>query len=252
MLIEQNKIYNMDCLEGMKLIADKSVDMIICDLPYGVLALKWDKKLSAEQLWSEYNRIIKDNGAIVLTANMKLAIELINANKRWFRYDIIWEKNMPVGFANSNRQPLRSHELILLFYKKVPTYNPQGLIELEHKVIKIKRASNRECAYKMDTLSKPHIKTHTNYPRSVWKYSNDNNKNIHPTQKPLQLFKDLILTYSNEGDTILDNCMGSGTTAIACIETNRNFIGFELDKHYFELANERIEKALDELNMRNN
>ena len=164
----------------------------------------------------------------------------------------VWEKSLPVGFANSKRMPLRSHELILLFYKKLPTYNPQGLIECETKMVKIKRHVDKEYTYKMDTLSKPYVSTHTNYPRSVWKYSNGNNKNIHPTQKPLQLFKDLILTYSNEGETVLDNCMGSGATGIACIETKRKFIGFEMDKHYFEVANERIEKALDELNMRNN
>ncbi len=230
----------MDCLEGMVQIADKSIDMILCDLPYGITDCKWDKKINTNKLWEEYNRIIKDNGAIVLTATMKFGIELINGNFKNFRYDLIWHKKAVTGFANAKRMPLRCHELILVFYKKLPTYNPQGLKRLENPKKISRKNNNKENVYKIDTLLKPYKTEFTNYPRSVLQFAYSNNKSLHPTQKPVNMFEYLIKTYTNEGDLVLDNCMGSGTTAVACINTGRNFIGFETDERYFEIANKRI------------
>lgn len=235
----------------MEHIEDKSIDMILTDPPYGVLALEWDKKPDLEKLWSQYNRIIKDNGAVVITANIKFAIELIEVNKKNFRYDLIWQKTMPVGFANSKRMPLREHELILVFYKKLPTYNPQGLVEIKGGKVVRNNFTSKEYVYKMSSLDKPYIQKYKNYPRSILKFSNKNHKNIHPTQKPIDLFTYLILTYSNEGDLILDSYMGSGTTALACIKTKRNYIGFEMKKEYYKRANERINNYKDMEDIKN-
>lgn len=219
--------------------------MILCDLPYGTTDKnKWDTPLDLDLLWEQYNRVIKDNGAIILTAQQPFATELISSNKKMFRYEIIWEKTKPVGFFNAKRMPLRSHENILVFYKKLPTYNPT----LEDCEIKVKRPDKSGVYGSERSKSNEYIMTKTGYPRSVVKFSNVNRKQLHPTQKPLELFEWLIKLYSNEGDTILDNCMGSATTAIACMNTGRNFIGFELDKEYFDIANERIEKHLKEIN----
>lgn len=244
-ILDLNKIYNQDCIEGMKAIPNKSIDMILSDPPYGILDLKWDKKPDMKLLWEQYNRIIKDNGAIVLTATCKFAVDLINANRKYFRYDLVWNKTMPVGFANARRMPMCDHELILVFYKKLPVYNPQGIIKVENeKEIRRKMNRNRESTYGFSSLLKPYTQKYKNYPRSVLKFSNANNKNIHPTQKPLELFKYLIETYSNEGDVILDSYMGSGTTAVACLETDRSFIGFETDDRYYRLAADRIKNAM--------
>ena len=239
-MLELNTIHKTDCLIGMQDLPDKSVDMVLSDLPYGILDCKWDKPLDLTLFWGQINRIIKDNGAIVLTATMKFAIDLINSNKRYFRYDLNWSKTMSVGHANCNRMPMRSHELILLFYKKLPTYNPQGLIPTKNQKIQHKYSSDREHTYKTESLSNPYTKRFTNYPRSVLTFQNNNSKNVHPTQKPLDMFKYLIQTYSNPGDLILDTCMGSGTTAIAALETERCFVGFETDERYFELATKRV------------
>lgn len=243
--MELNKIYNIDCFEGMKKIKDNSIDMILCDLPYGVTNCKWDKIISIEELWKEYNRIIKTNGAIVLTATMKFAVDLVNANRKFFRYDLVWRKSISTGFVNAKKMPLRQHENILVFYKKLPTYNPQGLIEISPE-IHVPKQNKKEHIYNMDSMLKPYIKKHKNYPKSVLHYPNSNNKSLHPTQKPLKLFEYLILTYSNENDLILDNCMGSGTTAIACLETNRKFLGFENNEQYYNIACQRIKEWHDE------
>jgi site-specific DNA-methyltransferase (adenine-specific) len=236
-----NIIYNEDCLAGMARLPDKCIDMILCDLPYGTTDCKWDTVIPYKELWDQYNRLIKDNGAIILTATQPFATDLINSNRKYFRYDIIWEKSLAVGFANAKRMPLRAHELILVFYKHLPTYHPQGLVKLD-KPLKIKKKfnGNKENVYRMSTLQKEFTREYTNYPRSVIKFSNSNNKSLHPTQKPLSLFEWLILTYSNEGDLILDNCIGSGTTGVACINTGRRFIGFETNKIYFDIACKRI------------
>lgn len=237
----QINLYNEDCMSGMKKIADQSIDLILCDLPYGTTDCSWDKVLPMKELFAEYDRIIKRSGAIILTAAQPFATDLINAYRKYFRYDLIWEKTSPLGFANSKKMPMRSHELILVFYKSLPTYNPQGLVKLDNPKRKQKRVNNdKENVYRMSTLNKEYVAEYTNYPRSVLKYSNRNHKSLHPTQKPIELFEYLLLTYSNEGDTVLDNCMGSGTTGVVCAKNNRNFIGFETNEKYFEIAKERI------------
>ncbi len=235
--MELNKIYNEDCLEGMKRIPDKSVDMILCDLPYGTTACKWDTIIPLEPLWEQYKRVIKDNGAIVLTASQPFTSVLVNSNLKDFRYEWIWEKNQGVNFLLAKKQPLKVHENILLFYKKQPNYNPQ--MEKGKPYVSGKGDSGEVTnkTKKIQTKNKG-----TRYPKTVQKIKRE--FGLHPTQKPVALFEYLIKTYTNEGETVLDNCMGSGTTAVACINTNRNYIGFELDEGYYDIANERISKTL--------
>ena len=248
--MELNRIYNEDCLEGMKKIKDKSVDMILCDLPYQSTNLKWDRIIPFEELWMQYNRIIKDNGAIVLTGSQPFTVDLINSNRKMFKYEWIWEKTKGGAFVHANRMPMKRHENILIFYKKQPTYNPQKTRAPEHLIDKRKTISNsistKDHTY---TGMKPIRKKDdgTRFPTSVIRVNSETG--LHPTQKPVALFEYLIKTYTNEGDTVLDNCMGSGTTAIAAINTNRNFIGFELDETYFNLANERIKGNVKEVDL---
>ena len=241
-MIELNRIYNEDCLEGMKRIPDKSIDMILCDLPYGTTECNWDKVISFECLWEQYERIIKVNGAIVLFGSEPFTSALVMSNKKKHRYNLVWEKTRPTLFQHAWRMPLRNHEDIVVFYKKAPTYNPQGLVKQTRKV---KRTTGGGTFGQNWNSSNEYMSEYTNFPRSIIKIPSES-KTVHPTQKPVELCEYLIKTYTNEGETVLDNCMGSGTTAIACINTNRNYIGFELDAHYCEIANERIRKALAE------
>ena len=241
-MIELNKIYNEDCLEGMKRIPDKSVDMILCDLPYGTTRNKWDSIIPLEPLWEQYNRIIKDNGAIVLTAQTPFDKVLGVSNLKHLKYEWIWQKDAGTGFLNAKKMPLKDHENILIFYKKPPTYNPQMRMGFKpYTTTKGHHGTN----YGED-VGAVTVSNGERYPLTVLKFQRDSSK-IHPTQKPVALFEYLIRTYTNEGETILDNCMGSGTTAIACMNANRNFIGFELDENYFDLANERINKHNENL-----
>jgi len=237
-MLELNKIYNMDCLEGMKLIDDKSIDMILCDLPYGTTACKWDTIIPFEPLWEQYERIIKDNGAIVLFGSQPFTSALVMSNLKLFRYELIWQKTLATNFFLVKKQPAKKHENILVFYKKQPTYNPQMEIGKPYKDKPRKRTVGIHG--NAETIKKAINNEGTRYPSSVQLFSNGNNRNVHPTQKPVALFEYLIKTYTNEGETVLDNCMGSGTTAIACINTNRNYIGFEIDPDYYEAAQERI------------
>ena len=243
-MIELNKIYNEDCLEGMKRIPDKSVDMILCDLPYGTTACKWDTIIPFEPLWEQYERVIKDGGAIVLTASQPFTTRLISSNFDWFKYELIWNKVLPTGFAIAKIQPMKQHENVLVFGKGKVTYNPQ-MTPREKPRIYNRTHKNYEGSENLQKHDgKARTLTHY-YPRSLLEFSNANNKSkVHPTQKPVSLFEYLIRTYTNENETILDNCMGSGTTAIACLNTNRNYIGFELDETYHTVANERIAKHL--------
>ena len=251
-LLELNRIYNMDCLEGMKLIDDKSIDMILCDLPYGTTACKWDSIIPADELWKQYERVIKDDGAIVLTASGQFTHKLIQSNVDLYKYKWIWIKTKKGNFVNAKNRPMTSFEEVLVFSKgntangsKIKMkYFPQGLKPI-HKVNKDNGSRFGTMAGKRPSHKKETIQRWTNYPCDVLTIDSVG-KPIHPTQKPVALFEYLIKTYTNEGETVLDNCMGSGTTAVACINTNRNFIGFELDKHYCEIANERIQKALAE------
>lgn len=223
----------------MKRIPDKSVDMILADLPYGTTRNKWDSIIPLDLLWEQYERIIKDNGAIVLFGSQPFTTALNNSNMKLYRYEWIWIKNNSAGFQLANKRPMKKHEIISVFYNKQPTYNPQGL-QPYGKVNK--RGSMGDNWGEMS--SNQYTQKYTNYPTQLLEYSYDKEK-LHPTQKPVALLEYLIKTYTNDGETVLDNVMGSGTTAIAAINTNRNFIGFELDETYFKIANDRIEKSLE-------
>lgn len=237
--MEINKIYCGDCLEIMKNISDKSVDMILCDLPYGITARNsWDVIIPFDKLWQQYKRIIKDNGIIVLTATQPFASMLITSNMEMFRYDLIWDKKVITGFLNSKRMPLRRHENVLVFYKNLPVYNPQKTKgKLIKKCTKAKQTSNYNEAI---NRPKPYMSDEY-YPTSIIEIGNPRIKGGHPTQKPVALFEYLIKTYSNEGDLVLDNCIGSGTTAVACKHLNRNFIGIDILKKYCEIARKKLE-----------
>lgn len=240
-MLKINKIYNMDCLEGMKNIPDKSVDMILCDLPYGTTACKWDNIIPFEPLWEQYERIIKDNGAIVLTASQPFTSKLVISNTKIYRYNWIWEKSYSTGFMNANKMPLKSYEDICVFYKKLPTYNPQGIVGCNK--LQIRKKDKKTTVYNdMGLKEGYYTQKFSNYPKDII-ITTRKEKTIHPTQKPVALFEYLIRTYTNEGDLVLDNCIGSGTTAIAAVNTGRFFIGFEKDENYFNIANERIAKV---------
>lgn len=228
-----------DCLELMKEIPDKSIDMILCDLPYGTTHNKWDMVIPLDKLWEQYKNIIKDNGAIVLFAQMPFAATLVNAESKLFRYEWVWHKTMATGFLNANKMPLRAHENILVFYKKLPTYNPQ---KTKGKPYVKGWMNHHTDNYGEQVKTWAENKSGDRYPVDVIKFSNGNHKSIHPTQKPVDLLEYLIKTYTNEGETVLDNCMGSGSTGVACLNTNRNFIGYELDTNYFNIAKERLEQ----------
>ncbi|WP_242270989.1 site-specific DNA-methyltransferase [Bacillus cereus group sp. BfR-BA-01425] len=236
-----NQIHNMDCLEGMELLQDKSVDMILCDLPYGVTQNKWDVVIPFDELWKQYERVIKDNGAIVLTAAQPFSAQLIVSNPKLFRYEWIWEKTAATGHLNAKKMPMRAHESILVFYKKLPTYNP--IKTTGHAPVNsYTKHQDDGTNYGKTKIGISGGGSTDRYPRSVQRFSTDKQKEaIHPTQKPVALFEYLIKTYTNEGETVLDNCIGSGTTAVAAINTNRNFIGFEISKEYCAAANQRID-----------
>jgi site-specific DNA-methyltransferase (adenine-specific) len=240
-----NTIYNEDCLEGMKRIPDKSIDMILCDLPYGTSACKWDSIISFELLWNQYNRIIKSNSAIVLTASQPFTSLLIMSNIKNFKYEWIWKKNAGSNFATVKYQPMKEHENILIFGKEKIKYNPQLQERSKSGKNRVKSSVNsntknkEDCVYrKCRYINLNILRNELRCPSSVQNFNRE--RGLHPTQKPIKLFEYLIKTYSNENDTILDNCMGSGTTAIACLNTNRNYIGFEKEEKYFNIANERI------------
>ena len=255
-MLETNRIYNQDCLEGMKKIDDKSIDCIICDLPYEVLNksnenAKWDVVIPFDKLWEQYNRIIKDNGAILLFGQGMFTAQLMMSNSSMWRYNLIWKKgNRSTGFLNAKRMPLRNHEDIVVFYKKLPTYNPQKTVGAKnHSRGYMKNEQKNQCYGKFDASLSENDFSGMKYPTSIIDVEKEHCKTFHPTQKPVELISYLIKTYTNEGDLILDNCMGSGTTAIACIKENRNFIGFETNEEYFEKANKRIkdEKSIVKL-----
>jgi site-specific DNA-methyltransferase (adenine-specific) len=235
----KDKIICGNCLEVMKDIPDRSIDMILCDLPYGTTMNKWDSVIDLERLWKEYERIIKYNSAIVLTAVQIFASQLIMSRPNLFKYDLIWKKTIASGQLNVNKQPLRLHEHVIIFYKNQPTYNQQFT---KGKPYTIDRKAN----YKGEGYNKQTDSFKDNrgfrHPTSVLEFSNPRIKNGHPTQKPVELFKWLVKTYTNEGDLVLDNCIGSGTTAVACIKTNRNYIGIELNKKYCKSSKNRIKK----------
>ena len=229
-----------DCLELMKDIPDKSIDMILCDLPYGTTKCNWDIVIPFEPLWEQYDRIIKDNGAIVLFGSEPFSSKLRLSNINHFKYDWIWQKTKPSGHLNAKKQPLRKYEIISVFYKKQCTYNPQGLILGKFNNNRPSRKSKIQGKYVFGKEKDFGISDAKNYPNNILNYSNSNNKNIHPTQKPVALVEYLIKTYTNEGETVLDNCAGSMSTVIASTNTNRNCIAIEKDKNYFEIGKKRV------------
>jgi site-specific DNA-methyltransferase (adenine-specific) len=246
---DSTTIYNGDCLEVMKDIDDKSIDMILCDLPYGTTACKWDTIIPFEPLWDCYKRIIKDNGAIVLTASQPFTSALVMSNLNMFKYDLIWDKKLSSGFLNSKIMQLRRHEEILVFGGGKLKYNPQKEIRgnVRKKGIATTTGNHTNNYGKYKSI---YTENNEYFPTSIIEIGNTNRANsMHPTQKPVALFKYLIKTYTNEGELVLDNCMGSGTTAIACLNTNRNFIGIELEPKYVDIANKRIEEFTHQLSL---
>ena len=237
-LIEPNNIYKGDCLELMKSIPDRSVDMILADLPYGTVSCEWDNIIPFDKLWEQYNRIIKDSGPIVLTASQPFTSLLISSNPKMFKYAWVWKKNKATGFVNAKYKPLSIYEDILIFGKGKTTYNPQGL-QPYNKIIKpsIKESQTTDRIYKQKN-TKPYLREFTNYPKNIIEFSCE--QGLHPTQKPVPLFEYLIKTYTNEGELVLDNTAGSMTTAIAAINTHRNYICMEQDEEYFKKGLERI------------
>ncbi len=245
-----NKVIQGDCLEVMKDIPDKSIDMILCDLPYGTTACKWDTIIPFEPLWEQYKRIIKDNGAIVLTASQPFTSALVMSNIDMFKYELIWHKNRSGGFVLAKKRPMKYHENILVFYKKQPTYNPQ-FIEYADSV---KQRFKKSGGVSPQIILKNNIQNikssqgfvdyeRGKYPESIMKIKgvgNANSKHLHPTQKPVALFEYLIKTYTNEGDLVLDNCAGSGTTGVACKNLNRNYILIEKEPEYIDIINKRL------------
>jgi len=250
--IEINKVYEEDCLRGMKKIKDKSIDMILCDLPYGTTQNKWDSIIPLNKLWKEYHRIIKDNGAIVLTSQGIFTAKLILSNEQYFKYKVVWEKSKSTNFLNAKKQPLRKHEDICVFYKKPPTYNPQmGKGEAYNKGFRKKQLTGSYGDFESTEVKSDGSR----YPTDIvyFKTAESEGKVYHPTQKPVELGRYLIRTYTNEGDIVLDNTCGSGSFLISAILENRKFIGFEKNEgvhlfkneeiDYIEVCERRIEEA---------
>ena len=236
------KIMQGDCLERMKEIPDSSVDMVLTDPPYGTTACKWDSIIPLEPMWEQLKRVIKPNGAIVMTASQPFTTTLIASNMKMFRYDLIWEKTSATGFLNAKKMPMRCHEEVLVFYSKLPTYNPIKTKGHGRKTA-LRRNAKMGAVYGKHEIGTEYNSTER-YPRSVLQFKKDKQvSSLHPTQKPVALMEYLIKTYTNEGETVLDFTMGSGTTGVACANMNRDFIGIEMDLDYFNIALERIEKA---------
>jgi site-specific DNA-methyltransferase (adenine-specific) len=245
-----NQVFNEDCLEGMQRIPDKSIDMILCDLPYGTTACKWDVIIPFAPLWEQYERVIKDNGAIVLTASQPFTSELVTSNRRLFKYSYVWDKTTKTNHLNAKKQPLRRTEDVLVFYKMQCVYNAQGLIEgvFNNSRPNHSKYNQGDKVYGVQKETQQ-ASSFSNYPDNVICVSNSNINSLHPTQKPVALFEYLIKTYTNEGETVLDNCMGSGTTAIACINTNRNYIGFEKEPKYYQIIQDRIKNHTPQIKL---
>jgi site-specific DNA-methyltransferase (adenine-specific) len=247
------ELYQGDCLEIMKQISDKSIDMILCDLPYGTTACKWDTIIPFETLWNEYNRIIKDNGAICLFGAEPFSSKLRVSNLQDYKYDWIWRKPRGTGYLNAKKQPLRDVENISVFYKKQCVYNPQFTKGEPYSTLKggkISRVSKSgETTYGKYMIGAEFRNDNSGfrYPKQVIEFGVVERNTVHPTQKPVPLLEYLIKTYTNESDTVLDNCMGSGSTGIACLNTGRNFIGIEMDNDYFSSAKKRIFYRRNEL-----
>lgn len=238
------KLYNGDCLVEMDKVEDKSVDLILCDLPYGSTQCSWDSIIPFDKLWEQYNRVLKDTGIVVLFSSGLFTIDLINSNRKDFKYKLIWKKNVPTGMSSAKYRPMKYYEEICVFYKKKGTYNPQ---------MKPREGVGKACYnydhYCGDSNHVSYEKVKKRYdpdwvqPSDILEFNVVPNRNgkVHPTQKPIELLEWLIKTYSNENDLVLDNTMGSGSTGVACINLNRDFIGIEMDETYFKISEQRIQ-----------
>jgi site-specific DNA-methyltransferase (adenine-specific) len=249
-MLELNKIYLGDCLNLMPQIADNSVDMILCDLPYGTTSCKWDVIIPFDKLWEQYKRICKPNTAIVLFGKQPFTSHLILSNQDWFRYEMIWEKTRAGNSMQLGKQPAAIHENILVFYDKTPVFNDQKF-KVDEKYID-KRKSIRDSYYKSEHYSgvmKRKADDGWRHAQSVLPFNSVWHKDMHPCEKPVELLQYLIRTYTNENDVVLDNTMGSGSTIVAAIKENRQYIGIEKDEHYFEIANERIAAETSQLSL---
>ena len=241
------KLIHGDCITEMNNIPDKSIDMILCDLPYGTTKCSWDIIIPFDKLWEQYSRIIKDNGAIVLFGQEPFSSLLRCSNLKDYKYDIYWEKERITNIMQVKKSVGKNIETISVFYKNQCTYNPQ-MIKYDGPK-RSNKVKNGKLGKLVDDnnnkVVKEYVDNGTRYPTQVWKFKRDIlTSNLHPTQKPVALLEELIKTFSNEGDVILDNCMGSGSTGVACKNTNRNFIGIELNESYFKIAEERIDKQI--------
>lgn len=236
------QLYNGDCLKIMKNIPDKSIDLILTDPPYGTTACKWDSIIPFEAMWSQYNRIIKPNSAVLLFGSEPFSSSLRMSNIKNYKYDWIWKKSKAQGFLNCKKMPLKDYENICVFCRKQPLYNPQGTKFGIFNNFRKSKINKDDDVYGKEREFPP--STVGNYPKQIIEFSNKSGKdNLHPTQKPVALLEYLIKTYTNEGETVLDSCMGSGSTGVACLNTNRNFIGIELDERYFKIAEERLREV---------
>lgn len=241
------QLYNYDCLSVMKNFNPQSIDLIPCDLPYAITKMKWDSLIPLDQLWEQYNRVIKPQGKIILFSSSIFTIDLINSNRKNFKYKLIWEKNVPTGMSSAKYRPMKCYEEICVFYSQNGTYNP-----IMKERVGVGKACYNYDHYCGDSNHVEYQKVKKKYdpdfvqPSDILKFNVVPNRNgkLHPTQKPVDLLEYLIKTYSNESDIVLDNCMGSGSTAIACINTNREFIGIEKDENFFNIAQERINECL--------
>lgn len=231
------RLFHGDCLDLLSQIEDNSVDMVLCDMPYGTTACPWDSLIDLDQLWPHYNRVGKENCAFVFTGSQPFTTTLIASNISNFGYEMIWEKPQGTNPTNVNIRPLKSHENILVFYRKLPTYNPQMEQGSPYKGFQSQKSTIGEVYGSIKSVHRDNPEG-TRYPKTVLRYKQE--KGLHPTQKPVGLMEYLIKTFSNEGETVLDNAMGSGTTGVACINTNRRFIGMEKEKEYFDIASKRL------------
>ncbi|MGX7197961.1 DNA-methyltransferase [Enterococcus olivae] len=246
-MIQLNKIFNEDCLKGIKKIDDHTIDAIICDLPYGTTACSWDTILPFELLWAEYKRVIKPNGAIVLFGAEPFSTQLRMSNFKHYKYDWYWIKNIVTGFTFARTQPMRSVETISVFAYGTANYYPQGLSLVKNPKPEVRKPS-KEGVYSLNDLTKKaYTKEYEGYPNNVLRFDKESKWTFHPTQKPVALLEYLVKTYTKIGEVVLDNCMGSGTTAIACLNTDRKFIGFETNAEYFKQSQKRISENTTQL-----
>ena len=246
-------IYHGDCLEIMPTLPDKSIDMILCDLPYGTTACKWDTVIPFEPLWKQYKRLIKDNGAIVLFGSEPFSSFLRISNIKQFRYDWIWDKDKAHGALLANKMPLKRHEIVSVFYGALPTYNPRMEKAQPNRIRPLSNANIYGCinniTNKQDNKTSVNYNPNLRFPNSILQFSSalgdcNSANRTHPTQKPVALFEYLIRTYTNEGDTVLDNCAGSGTTGVACLNTGRKAILIEREEKYCEIAVKRLQQEV--------